>query len=278
MVKQYYPDEHTLKTQKELIKSAGVLEEDSLLPSIDGKFNPYRYFKHQVSIQPSSKLEGDVLLNRQQIDDIKKEAVVIPYTIPAERSYAIVELQDLTSERRITNLLYDAIYEGIPISDLKIGLEIIARRILDAVKHNAKKIILSDRDVLPKRVSIPLVFVLPFVENFLKEEGVDFSSLSLFVETSEVFNPFEIATLLSLGASGVHARTIEEDLSELVMMYLSDLLQKKGYSSFKNYINSKDIAVVGLKEDFLNIINLPIKPTFEVEGLMEIESYIFLSN
>lgn len=278
MVKHYYPDELTLQTQKELIRSAGVLEEDSLLPSIDGKFNPYRYFKHQVSIQPAQKLEGHVLLSLQEIEEIKKEAAIVPYTIPAERSYAIVELQDLTSERRITNLLYDAIYEGIPISDLKIGLEIIARRILDAVKHQARKIVLSDKDVLPGRVSIPLVFVLPFVESFLREEGVDFSSLSIFVETSEVFNPFEIATLLSLGASGVHARTVEEDISELLVMYLSDLLQKKGYSSFENYINSKNLTVVGLKEDFLNIISLPLKPAFEVEGLAEIESYIFLSN
>lgn len=278
MVKQYYPDELTIKAQKELIKSAGILEEDTLLPSIDGKFSPYRYFKHQVSIQPSSKLEGNVLLSTKDIEEIKKDAVVIPYTIPAERSYAIVELQDLTSERRITNLLYDAIYEGIPISDLKIGLEIIARRILDAVKHQAKRIVLSDRDVLPERVSIPLVFLLPFVESFLKEEGIDFSSLSIFVETSEVFNPFEIATLLSLGASGVHARTVEEDISDLLMMYLSDLIQKKGHSSFESYINSKNITVVGLKEDFLNIINLPIKPVFEVEGLAEIENYLFLSN
>lgn len=275
MAIHYYPDELTIKKQKEMIKAGGVLEEDNLLPSIDGRFNPYRYFKHQVSIQPSSKLEGKVLLDKEEIDNLKKEGFIVPYTVPAERSYAIVELQDLTSERRITNLLYDAIYEGIPISDLKIGLEIIARRMLDTVKQKVDKIVLSDVDVLPGRVPIPLVFVLPFVEKFLEEEGIRFDSLSIFVETSEVFNPFEIATLLSFGVRGIHARAVEEDMEDILLMYISDILQKKGYDTFESYINSKNITVVGLKEDFLNLINLNLKPTFEVEGLAEIESYIF---
>lgn len=275
MTKHYYHDTETLKNQRELIKSAAILEEDKLLPSIDGKFSPYRYFKHEVTIQPSSQIEGKVLLNRDEISNIKKESIMVPYTVPAERSFAIVELQDLTNEKRITSLLYDAIYEGIPISDLKIGLEIIARRILDAVKEKADKIVLSDTDVLPARVPIPLVFVLPFVEKFLEEEGVDFSSLSIFIETAEVFNPFEIATLLSLGAKGVYTKVIEEELIDTVNLYLSDLVQKKGYQTFKSYINSKNIKVIGLKEEFLNFINLPLKPLFEVEGLAEIESYIF---
>lgn len=275
-MKHYYPDTETLEKQKELIRSANILEEDKLFPPLDGKFSPYRYFKHEVTIEPSSQPKGKAVLTSEEFYDIKKDAAVIPYTVPVERSYAIVELQDLTSEKRITALLYDAVYEGIPISDLKIGLEIIARRILDAVKEENEKIILSDRDVLPGRVPIPLVFVLPFVSKFLKEEGdIDSSSLSIFIETSEVFNPFEIATLLSLGAKGVYTRIAENELIDIINMYLSDLVQKKGYTNFQDYINSKNIKVVGLKEEFLNLINLPLKPSFEVEGLTEIESYLF---
>lgn len=275
MAKQYYHEADILKKQKELIKSAVVLEEDSLLPSIDGKFSPYRYFKHEVNIEPSSDIQDRVLVGKDFIDTLKKEAVVVPYTIPAERSYAIVELQDLTSEKRITNLLYDAIYEGIPISDLKIGLEIVARRVLEAVRGRADKIVLTDAEVLPNRVSIPLVFVLPFVERFLSEEGIDVSSLSVFIETGEVFNPFEIATLISLGAKGVYSYTVEEELLEIINRYIHNLVQKKGYTDVNQYVGSKNVKVVGLKEEFLNIINLPLKPAFEVEGLAEIESYLF---
>ena len=37
----------------------------------------------------------------------------VPMTYPKERSYCGVELQDLAGERRITDILYDAMYEGI---------------------------------------------------------------------------------------------------------------------------------------------------------------------
>lgn len=270
-----YYDQETIKSQKELIKSGEVLKEDALIPPLDGRFNPYKYFKHEVYIEPSPEIQEDIIIDKETVEKIKKESAVIPYSIPAERSYAIVELQDLTSERRITNLLYDAVYEGIPISDVKIGLEIISLRILDAVKNKADKIVLTDADVLPNRVHIPLVFVLPFAESILKENGLDFSSISIFVETHEVVNPFEVATLLSLGVNKVYTGILEDELIPNVNRYVLDLIKKKGYHSLKDYINSKDIKVVGLKEEFLDTINLHLKPIFEMDGLTEIEGYLF---
>lgn len=279
MVRKYYHEEDSLKNQIELIKSAAVLQEDKLIPSIDGKFNPYRYFKHEIDIQPSLKDFMDkVVLDQKDIERLKEKdvATVIPYNVPVERSYAIVELQDLSSERRITELIYDAVYEGIPISDLKIGLEIIARRVIDAIKSGKSVIILSDVDVLPARVSIPLPFVLPFIENFLSKEGFDFSSISIYIETDEVVNPYEVATLLSLGAKGVYPRILkEEDILDISNKYIFDLIHKKGYSKPQEYINSKDIKIVGLKREFVDTINTALKTSFEVEGISEIESYIF---
>lgn len=275
MGKHYYPDLETVKTQKEFIRSKVTLEEDKLLPFLDGRFSPYRYFKHNVSIQPSKEPQNCGVINEASFSKIKEEGKLVPYTVPAERSYAIVELQDLTSERRITNLLYDAIYEGIPISDLKIGLEIVALRVIEAIKEGYKTIVLSDLEVLPNRVPLPLPFVLAFVESFLSENSIDHSELSMYIETQEVSNPFEIATLLSLGAKGVYNRSFEEDMVDLINSYIQDLLEKKGVSSLGEFIGSKNVTIVGLKNDFLTLLNPTLKSSFELEGLAEIESYLF---
>ncbi|MCX7738280.1 MAG: hypothetical protein N2Z80_02525 [Hydrogenothermaceae bacterium] len=275
MGKYYYPDLETVKAQKELIRSKVALEEDKLLPSLDGRFSPYRYFKHNVSIQPSHGPQNRGVINETTFSKIREEGKLVPYTVPTERSYAIVELQDLTSERRITNLLYDAIYEGIPISDLKIGLEIVALRVIEAIKEGYKTIILSDLEVLPNRISLPLPFVLAFLESLLSENSIDHSELSMYIETQEVSNPFEIATLLSLGAKGVYNRSFEEDIVDLINSYIQDLLEKKGVSSLREFIGSKNVTIVGLKNDFLALLNPTLKSSFEVEGLVEIESYLF---
>ncbi|MEJ5172605.1 MAG: glutamate synthase central domain-containing protein [Hydrogenothermaceae bacterium] len=275
MGKQYYPDRDTIKLQAEILKSKILLEEDKLLPSLDGKFTPYRYFKHNVSIEPLDSFSYKSVILYPEFEPIKEKARVVPYTVPIERSFAIVELQDLTSEKRITNLLYDAIYEGIPISDLKIGLEIVTLRMLEAVKEGFRDIVLTDRDVLPSRVSMPLPFVLAFAESFLKESGIDLKDISIFIETSEVINPFEIATLLSLGSKGVHIRDIDEELVDILNRYVFDLVRKKGYSDVPEFVGSKNVNVVGLKNDFLSLINADLRSSFEVEGLPEIESYLF---
>ncbi|MCX7759974.1 MAG: hypothetical protein N2Z81_02205 [Hydrogenothermaceae bacterium] len=275
MGKQYYPDRDTIKLQTEILKSKSLLEEDKLLPSLDGKFTPYRYFKHNVSIEPLDSFSYKSVLLYPEFESIKEKARVVPYTVPIERNFAIVELQDLTNEKRITNLLYDAIYEGIPISDLKIGLEIVTLRMLEAVKEGFRDIVLTDRDVLPSRVSMPLPFVLAFAESFLKESGIDLKDISIFIETSEVINPFEIATLLSLGSKGVHIRDIDEELVDILNRYVFDLVRKKGYSDVPEFVGSKNVKVVGLKNDFLSLINADLISSFEVEGLAEIESYLF---
>lgn len=274
MVKHYYPDLETVKSQKEYIRSKEVLEEDKLLPSLDGKFSPYRYFKHNVKIEPLKEPQKAVVMDASSFKRVMEEGKLVPYTVPSERSYAIVELQDLTSEKRITNLLYDAIYEGIPISDLKIGLEIVALRVLEAIREGFKNIILSDVEVLPMRVPLPLPFVLAFLESFLSENSVKLSDISIYIQTEEVLNPFEIATLLSLGARGIYNKSLEEEIVQTLNSYLHDLVEKKGVE-LEQFIGSKNVMIVGLRNDFLSLINPSLTSSFEVEGLAEIESYIF---
>ncbi|MEZ0322912.1 MAG: glutamate synthase central domain-containing protein [Hydrogenothermaceae bacterium] len=275
MGKQYYPDKDNIKMQTDILKSMRLLEEDKLIPPLDGKFTPYRYFKHNLLIEPSNDFSYKAVLTYEDFMPIKDTSKVVPYNVPADRSFAIVELQDLTSERRITNLLYDAIYEGIPISDLKIGLEIIALRILEAIKEGYKNIVLTDIDVLPSRVSIPLPFVLAFTEKFLKENNVDMKDISIFVETLEVVNPFEVGTLLSLGSKGVYIRDLDQDLVNIINKYVANLVKKKGFTDVSEFIGSKSVNIVGLKNDFLSLLNPDLKSSFEVEGLLEIESYLF---
>ncbi|MGC9120433.1 MAG: glutamate synthase central domain-containing protein [Sulfurihydrogenibium sp.] len=274
----YYPDVSQINEEKNLVKSKTVLEEDRLIPSLDGKFTHFRYFKHKVSIEPETHKERAVITQDELKEILNTEKVgIVPYTVPFERSFAIVELQDLTSERRITNLLYDAVYEGIPISDLKIGLEVVALRVLELVKADFNKILLTDFNISQYRIPMPITFTLLFTENFLKQQGIDSSNIEFIVQSQELKNPFEMATLLSLGASKVNPTNYEEDLVDIANDYIQNLISKKGYETVKDYIGKKSVEIVGLKNSFLEAINPSITSTFEVEGLPEIESYIYMS-
>lgn len=278
MAKYYYPTTEEIENQKKLILSKERLEEDKLIPSLDGKFTPFRYFKHGLDIDISDNVDKKVVISSSDLERILNEEKValVPYTVPFERSYAIVELQDLTSEKRITNLLYDAIYEGIPISDLKIGLEIVGLRVLDLIKSGYSNILLSDFNVSNYRFPLPITFVMMYLENFLKEKGIEFSNLKIIVQSSEVKNPYEIATLLAMGSRMVYPNAVdEEEVIDLLNKYVYDLITKKGYENIESFIGSKDINIVGLKNEFLNLINPSYKSSFEVEGLAEIESYLY---
>jgi glutamate synthase (NADPH/NADH) large chain len=280
MKRYYYPSIESVEENKKLILSGQELKEDNLIPSLDGRFTHFRYFKHNVDIVPSKDAGEKIVISSDEIDKVLSEGKValIPYTVPFERSYAIVELQDLTSEKRITNLLYDAVYEGIPISDLKIGLEIVSLRVLEAVKSGFSKIILSDFNMSDFRIPVPITFLLMYLERFLKENNVSIKDLELTVQSWEIQNPFEIATLIALGTVKVSPLALQEkEVIDLLNAYIKDLSEKKGYSQVYEFVGSKDLSIVGLKNEFLENINPSYKSTFEVEGLPEIESYIYYS-
>ncbi|MDM7273140.1 glutamate synthase central domain-containing protein [Sulfurihydrogenibium azorense] len=274
----YYPTKEEIENQKSLILSKEKLQEDSLIPSLDGKFTPFRYFKHGLDVSPSPSVGKKVVISGKDLDTIlnQEKIALVPYTVPFERSYSIVELQDLTSEKRITNLLYDAVYEGIPISDLKIGLEIVGLRVLEVIKSGYYNILLSDFNISQYRIPLPITFLLMYLENFLKEKGIDVRNLKFIVQSSEIKNPFEVATLLSLGSSMVYPSSMDEEkVIDLLNQYVYDLISKKGYKSIEEFIGSKNVNVIGLKNEFLELINPSYKSSFEVEGLSEIESYLY---
>lgn len=278
MRRYYYPSQEEILKQKNLILSGEKLVEDNLIPSLDGRFTHFRYFKHGVDIEPAKNVEERHIVSSSEINRILSEdkVALVPYTVPFERSFAIVELQDLTSERRITNLLYDAVYEGIPISDLKIGLEIVGLRVLDLIKSGFSKIVLSDFNLSDYRIPIPITFLIMYLENLLKEHNIPFEEIQLIVQSSEIQNPFEIATLLALGVSKINPISLdEENIINLLNAYVKDLTEKKGYSKTSEFIGSKNLNIVGLKNEFLEKINPSFKSIFEVEGLAEIESYLY---
>lgn len=278
MKRYYYPSIEEIKKQEELILAGQKLVEDNLIPSLDGRFTHFRYFKHGVNIEPSTITDESVVISSEDLNNLisKRGDIIIPYTVPFERSFAIVELQDLTSERRITNLLYDAVYEGIPISDLKIGLEIVSLRVLDAVKSGFSNIILSDFNISSYRIPVPITFLLMFLENFLQEKGFNYKDIEFTVQSSEIQNPYEIATLLALGVKKVNPTNFENKSTlELLNSYIKNLIEKKGYKNISDFIGSKDFEIVGLKNEFLEKINPHFKSKFEVEGLPEIESYLY---
>ncbi|MCS7284504.1 MAG: glutamate synthase subunit alpha, partial [Hydrogenobacter thermophilus] len=112
------------------------------------------------------QIESPILLPHQ-IKAIEEQTyfkvVKIPMTYPKERSYCVVELQDLAGERRITDILYDAMYEGVQICDLRLGVEIVCRRVEEAVREGAQIVILTDRNISRYRLAVPSLLAVSAV-------------------------------------------------------------------------------------------------------------------
>ena len=247
----------------------------------DNDLSVYRFFNHEETPDISNKTSNFVI-SQEEIDNLYNEgkAALVPFTVPYDRSFAIVELQDLTSEKRITNLLYDAVYEGIPISDLKIGLEIVGLRVLEKLKEGKTTIILSDYNMYQYRIPIPLPLFFVYLQNLLSENKFNIKDIEIYVETGEIFNPYDIATLIVLGARGVYPYTLSlldnyKHTIEILNRILYDINEKKGYQNLLDIVGSNNVKISGLKNEFLKSLNPTFSSEFEIYGLSEIESYIY---
>jgi Glutamate synthase central domain. len=135
-------------------------------------------------------------------------------TYPKERSYCVVELQDLAGERRITDILYDAMYEGATICDLRLGVEIVCRRVESAVREGAEIVVLSDRNINKYRLAVPSLLAVSAVFKWLAERQLS-NKVSIIVETGEARDTHHIACLIGYGASAVYPYLAYQTIKEL---------------------------------------------------------------
>ncbi len=239
------------------------------------------------------QIDSPILLDYQlkAIEEQKEFKVVrIPICYPKERSYNIVEFQDMCGERRVSELIMDALYEEIPINDMMIGIETLQRRVEEAVREGAQIIILSDRYINKHRVAIPSLLAVSACVKHLAKEGLS-TRVSFIVETGEARDTHQIACLIGYGASAVYPylayETIKElcDKGKLDMPYeeavfnykkaledgLLKIMSKMGISTLNSYHGAQIFDTVCLNRDFVEKFFTGTPVTLEADGIEEIE-------
>lgn len=239
------------------------------------------------------QIESPILLPNQikAIEEQKYFKVSkVPITYPKERSYCVVELQDLAGERRITDILYDAMYEGIQICDLRLGVEIVCRRVEEAVKEGAQIVILTDRNMSRYRLAVPSLLAVSAVFKWLSDRGLS-TKVSLIVETGEARDTHHMACLIGYGASAVYPYLAYETIYELckkgeikipyeqaIMNYkkaledgLLKIMSKMGISTLNSYQGAKIFDTICLNRDFVEEYFPGTPVSVESDGIFEVE-------
>ncbi len=219
----------------------------------------------------------------------------VPMTYPKERSYCVVELQDLAGERRITDILYDAMYEGITICDLRLGVEIVCRRVEEAVREGANIVVLSDRNISRYRLAVPSLLAVSAVFKWLSERGLS-NRVSIVVETGEARDTHHMACLIGYGASAVYPYLMYELIGELcqkgeikvsyeqaLFNYkkaledgLLKIMSKMGISTLNSYQGARIFDTVCLNKDFVEEYFPGTPATLEADGIFEIQESLLV--
>ena len=239
------------------------------------------------------QIDSPILLEEElrAIENQKEIRVVrIPICYPKERSYNIVELQDMAGERRISELIMDALYEEIPINDLMLGVETLQHRVEEAVREGAQIIILSDRYINKHRVAIPSLLAISACVRHLAKRGLS-TRVSFIMETGEARDTHQIACLIGYGASAVYPYLAYETIYELcesgqleipyeraIANYrkalengLLKIMSKMGISTLNSYHGAQIFDSVCLKRDVVEKFFTGTPVTLEADGIEEIE-------
>ncbi|NPB06480.1 MAG: glutamate synthase large subunit [Aquificae bacterium] len=246
--------------------------------------------EHAKRLQIDSPILLDYQLKAIEEQD-RFKVVRIPIAYPKERSYNFAEFQDMAGEKRVSEILMDAMYEDVPINDMKIGIETLQRRVEEAVKEGADIIILSDRYVSKYRVAIPALLALAASVKHLARKGLA-HKVSFIVETGEARDSHQIACLIGYGASAVYpylAYEVIHDLvkkGELELPYeqavfnykralekgLLKIMSKMGISTLNSYQGAQIFDTVCLNKDFVEEYFTGTPVTLEADGLEEVEA------
>ncbi|EDP75193.1 glutamate synthase large subunit [Hydrogenivirga sp. 128-5-R1-1] len=244
---------------------------------------------HAKRLQIDSPILLDYQLRAIECQEEFK-VVRLPICYPKERSYNIVELQDMAGERRISEIIMDALYEEIPINDLMMGIETLQRRVEEAVREGAEIIILSDRYINKHRVAIPSLLAVSACVKHLAKQGLS-TKVSFIVETGEARDTHQIACLIGYGASAVYPYLAYETIKELcekgklevpyeeaVFNYrkaledgLLKIMSKMGISTLNSYHGAQIFDTVCLNREVVDKFFTGTPVTLEADGIEEIE-------
>ncbi len=237
------------------------------------------------------QIESPVLLT-YQIRAIENQEYFkvkrISLCYPQHRSDNIETLQNLKGFERVSDILMDAVYEGIPIVDLKIGIEVLTHLVEKAVKEGADIIILSDKGVDEKTLAIPSLLGLSACVRHLAKLGLS-QKVSFIVETAEARDTHSLACLIGYGASAVHPYLLYETLyhtypdiyETAVLNYkkaledgLLKIMAKMGIATLNSYQGAEIFDAVCLNKDVVEEYFTGTPVTLEADGVGQIEGSI----
>ena len=178
--------------------------------------------------------------------------------------------------------------EGMPRA-----LERLCERAEAAVAGGYNIIILSDRQIGPDRIAIPMLLATAAVHHHLIRKGLR-TSVGLVVESGEPREVHHFCCLAGYGAEAInpylafdtltdmHKRgefPPEVDAHELVYRYIKSIgkgilkvMSKMGISTYQSYCGAQIFDAVGLKSDFVEKFFTGTATTIEGVGLEEVSA------
>ncbi|WP_309084798.1 glutamate synthase large subunit [Chelativorans sp.] len=196
------------------------------------------------------------------------------------------------TEDRFDTKTLDVTYSSLEgAAGLAGALDRLCERAEAAVAGGYNIIILSDRQIGPDRIAIPMLLATAAVHHHLIRKGLR-TSVGLVVESGEPREVHHFCCLAGYGAEAInpylafdtlldmHAKgdfPPEVDANELVKRYIKSIgkgilkvMSKMGISTYQSYCGAQIFDAVGLRSDFVQRYFTGTATTIEGVGLEEI--------
>jgi glutamate synthase (NADPH) large chain len=153
------------------------------------------------------------------------------------------------------------------------AIEVICEKAVELINNGNSFLILSDKNTNSEKLPIPALLAVSAVNQYLVEKGLR-QKVGLLVESGEVRDVMQLATLIGFGASAVNPYLAFEIIKDLIRQGnlesveksdvafenyieamkkgLLKIMSKMGVSTIRSYKGSQIFEAIGLSEDFIN--------------------------
>ncbi len=240
----------------------------------------YDYFRQQfaqVTNPPIDPLREAIVMSlntsfgpeRNLFDETPDHARRLEVHSPVLSRCKFAQLLAMTDpEYRVARL--DLGYAG---EDLRAAIEALAAQATDAVRAGHVIILLSDRDIGPKRWPVPALFAVGAVHHALIDAGLRCNA-NIVVETATARDPHHFACLIGYGATAVFPYLAYEVIADLartgelkgvdeahavrnfrkgINKGLLKIMSKMGISTVASYRGAQLFEAIGLESEIIDL-------------------------
>ncbi|MAZ66656.1 MAG: glutamate synthase large subunit [Kangiellaceae bacterium] len=242
------------------------------------------YFKQlfaQVTNPPIDPIREEMVMSLRQyigghknlLEETPAHCRKIEIAQPLLSNQQMAKLKSLDSDdfrAKVLDITFDAEDEQ---NGLTLALDALSRQATDAVDNGYNILVLSDRQVGPKRAAIPSLLATGAIHHHLIREGLR-AKIDIVVEAGDVRETHHFATAIGYGASAINPYlaiatlqdirdqgVVDEHLSndQLFSKYIkavnSGLLKifsKMGISTLQSYHGAQIFEALGLNSDLID--------------------------